>query len=111
MVVGCAGGVGGRWFVCSFVFGFVFIFIFVFGFGVFLMWCTRTLRVEDREVETEQALGARHKKSREGERLMQLPGNRVNGLASGEERTLRRKPQLHVDCCKRRFPPHPGGMG
>jgi hypothetical protein len=68
--------------------------------GGFLMWCGRQLReeVEDRAAEG----GGR------GERLMQVQGR---GLESEERRTLRRKPQLHVNCCKRRVPPHPGGMG
>lgn len=83
--------------------------------GLDLMLCNRRRGVEGRgdgaagEGEKEKEEIGRSKAS--SERYMQLRGvTRASGL-SVEGRTLRRKPQLHVNCSERRVPPHPGGVG
>lgn len=75
-----------------------------------LMWYTRRLRVAVGGGASREAVGGNPIAPGEDEQLMQPQGAAASG-GSGEVRTLRRKPQLHVNCSKGKFPPHPGGVG
>lgn len=83
--------------------------------GLGLMLCNRRRGVEGRgegtagEEEGEKEETGRSKSS--SERYMQLRGVTGASGLSVEGATLRRKPQLHVNCSERRVPPHPGGVG